>query len=189
MAYTVLGTVALLANFLLDIVALRGIRYWKLLIEILTTVVFCFAVWMAALQSSTETMSAVRTAIGIALLVTAIVLLAYSLFWEIPFRSTYLRDGVGDQLVTTGTYALCRHPEVLWSGLLFLAVYCMSGGWLFLTSAILWLAILVLRVYVMERVYLVPVFGDAYRKYQQQTPMLIPNAQSVRRCVQSFRKG
>ena len=38
----------------------------------------------------------------------------YSIFIEIPFQQTYVEGGVGDELVTTGTYALTRHPGVLW---------------------------------------------------------------------------
>jgi protein-S-isoprenylcysteine O-methyltransferase Ste14 len=112
--------------------------------------------------------------------------LCYSLLVEIPLRKAWLRQGHTDALVTTGTYALVRHPGVLWltSALGFAAVAARSRRLL-----LAWPAIILgdaVHVWFQDRVVLPRLFGEAYRDYQRRTPFLIPSRRSVRRVARAF---
>ena len=99
---------------------------------------------------------------------------------EIPFRQTYAEGGVGDRLVTTGTYALCRPPGVLWFGLLLIALLLVSRAQFLLVAAPIWLLMDVLWVWVQDAYFFRHMFPD-YRQYQKQTPLLIPTRESIGR--------
>jgi protein-S-isoprenylcysteine O-methyltransferase Ste14 len=112
----------------------------------------------------------------------------YSIMVEIPLRKAWLRQGHTDALVTTGTYALVRHPGVLWltSALGLAAVATRSQR---LLAA--WPAMIlgdVVHVWFQERAVLPHVFGEAYRDYQRSTPFLIPTRRSFRRLARSIRE-
>lgn len=111
------------------------------------------------------------------------VALVYSIAVEIPFRSAWLKRGHTPDLVTTGTYALTRHPGVLGYAIAMLswAVALRSRRMLVLAPVLI--AGDVAHVAFQERVVLTRVFGDAYRDYQQETPFVIPTAQSIRRAL------
>lgn len=115
--------------------------------------------------------------------------MAYSLLVEIPLRKAWLRQGHTDALVTTGTYALVRHPGVLWlASALGLAALAARSRRLLLA----WPAIILgdaLHVWFQDRVVLPRVFGDAYRDYQRRTPFLIPTRRSARRLTRALREG
>jgi protein-S-isoprenylcysteine O-methyltransferase Ste14 len=49
-------------------------------------------------------------------------LLIYTLFFALPFQSTYLED-TSPKVCQSGVYALCRHPGVLW----FIGFYLLLG--------------------------------------------------------------
>jgi protein-S-isoprenylcysteine O-methyltransferase Ste14 len=112
-------------------------------------------------------------------------LLIYSLFIEIPFKQTYTMSGVGDRLVKTGTYALTRHPGVLWLGLFLLALLAVSRSRLLLIAAPLWFALDLLLVWVQDRFYFPRMF-PGYSQYRRETPMLIPTRSSIVRCIKTL---
>jgi protein-S-isoprenylcysteine O-methyltransferase Ste14 len=110
----------------------------------------------------------------------------YSIMIEIPLRKAWLQQGHTDALVTTGTYALVRHPGVLWltSALGFAALAARSPRLL-----VAWPAIILgdaFHVWFQERVVLPRVFGETYREYQRTTPFLIPTRRSARRLSRSL---
>ncbi len=112
-------------------------------------------------------------------------LLIYSLAVEIPFQRTYLAPDAPSQLVTTGTYALTRHPGVLWLGLLLCGLLLVSRSRPLLIATPLWLAIDVLYVWLQDRFFFPRQFPD-YGRYQRQTPMLWPNRRSLRHCWETL---
>jgi protein-S-isoprenylcysteine O-methyltransferase Ste14 len=95
---------------------------------------------------------------------------------------------VGDKLVKTGTYALVRHPGVLWFGLFLLALVGVSRSKLLLIAAPLWFLLDVLWVWIQERFYFNQMF-PGYEQYKRETPMLIPTRESIVRCVKTLRQG
>jgi len=113
----------------------------------------------------------------------------YSIFVEIPLRKAWIDRGHTDELVTTGTYALVRHPGVLWltAAIPFGALATRS---LFLLLA--WPLIAlgdVVHVAFQDRFILPRVFGQAYRDYQGRTPFIVPTADSVEHFKRTYRRA
>lgn len=126
--------------------------------------------------------SAVLAVIGMAGMV-------YSIMIEIPFRKAWLAQGHSKELVTGGTYALARHPGVLWAAIWIpaAAVATRSRTLLFWWPAV-WLGD-VAHVWFQDRYTLPRVFGDEYREYQRTTPFLLPNRASIRAFTRSIGRG
>lgn len=113
-------------------------------------------------------------------------LLIYSLFLEIPFQKTYIKKGVGDILITTGTYGLVRHPGVLWFIMFLSGLFFITGS----TPLLICLPVLgvmdVLYAIIQEKYFFIKIFGDDYRDYQKRIPMFIPDIQSIKRFFSTF---
>ncbi|HOH67410.1 MAG TPA: isoprenylcysteine carboxylmethyltransferase family protein, partial [bacterium] len=89
-------------------------------------------------------------------------------YWT-PFAST----GKEQKLVKTGIYAKVRHPIYL-SGLILLLGFTLIAGNLYgLLFFILSLAAFVTRIKKEER-ELITKFGEEYKQYAKETPLLIP---------------
>lgn len=110
----------------------------------------------------------------------------YSIFVEIPLRKAWIDQGHTDQLVTTGTYALARHPGVIWFtfALIFTALATRSKR--LLLASPLMVAGDVGHVAFQDRYVLPEVFGDAYERYRRTTPFLVPTSRSVRRFIRTM---
>ena len=188
MGYILLGGLAFLVAFFFDLAALKGIAYLKQAIGLVFTSLFGFALLMVCLKAERFSLPYWLSWVGWPLLIISACLLVYSIFLEIPFKQTYATDGVGDQLVKTGTYALVRHPGVLWFGLSLLALMGVSRSKLLLIAAPLWFLLDVLWVWIQERFYFSRMF-PGYEQYKQETPMLIPTRESIVKCVKTLRKG
>lgn len=104
-------------------------------------------------------------------------LLVYTLFFALPVEASYARPGEKRPACTTGVYALCRHPGVLWFTGLYLCIWLTFG--LPLWEAALYSGLNVLLV-VFEDRCVFPARLDGYERYQRTTPFLIPNAASIR---------
>jgi protein-S-isoprenylcysteine O-methyltransferase Ste14 len=95
---------------------------------------------------------------------------------------------VEKNLVTTGTYALSRHPGVLW-----LFCYYVFGSFFFgnidiLIAGVVWTFVNVIYVIVQENFVFNKIFKN-YQQYKETTPMLLPNFKSIRRCINTLDGG
>ena len=113
-------------------------------------------------------------------------LFCYSLFLEIPFSKTYAKPGVGDELVTTGTWSLTRHPVVIWLTLLLVGLILVARTRVLLIAAPVWLALDIILVVIQDRVFFPRMFPD-YPQYQRETPMLIPTRGSIASFLKTLR--
>jgi len=104
-------------------------------------------------------------------------LLIYTLFFAIPVGASYARPGEKRNVCTTGVYALCRHPGVLWFAGLYLCLRPAAG--LPLSDVIVYCGLNVLLVWVEDR-FVFPGLLEGYAGYQAKTPFLIPNGGSLR---------
>jgi protein-S-isoprenylcysteine O-methyltransferase Ste14 len=112
-------------------------------------------------------------------------LLIYTLFFALPFDETYLKQTVAPKTYRNGVYALCRHPGVLW----FMGGYfCL---WLALKIPLLLWATIIFSscnfFYIIFQDYWTfkQIFTD-YSDYQKNTPFIIPNQKSIKRCLQTL---
>jgi len=120
---------------------------------------------------------------GWLLTVAGAALSLYSVFWEVsPARhpQASATASAGPHLVMDGTYALTRHPGVLWFGLLVLGLFLVSRSRIMLVAGPVWTALDALWVLLQERFFFHRMFPE-YAHYCQTTPMLLPTPASVRR--------
>ncbi len=114
-------------------------------------------------------------------------LLVVSYLVEIPARRSWFGAGESRALVSTGTYALARHPGAIW--LLFfpalLALACDSLA--LMVAAPVWSALNLGYAALQDRLVFPRLFGAAYAAYARRVPFLVPTARSVRRCLATWR--
>jgi len=186
MGYILIGSLAFLIAFSFDLVSMKGFPYLKQIIGLVSASLFGYSLLAVCLAPGKLPLPNWLSWVGWPLFLTSALLLFYSLFWEIPFQQTYMDAGVGDRLVKTGTYALVRHPGVLWLAFLLLALILVSRSRLLLLAAPLWIFLDVLYVWIQERFFFGRMFVG-YAQYKRETPMLLPTPASIVRCWQSLR--
>ena len=109
-------------------------------------------------------------------------LLVYTLVFALPAEASYGRPGEKRPACTTGVYALCRHPGVLWFAGLYLCLWAAFGLPLWEAASLSgWNVLLVW----FEDRCVFPAVLEGYGDYQRTTPFLLPNRRSIRAC----RKG
>lgn len=187
MEHVLLGILAFLIAFLFDLAAIKHVPYLKQIIGLVVALLFGYSLVMVALHPGKLQMPALLSYAGWLFLIISAFLLVYSLFLEIPFQETYTATGVGNELVKTGTYALVRHPGVLWFALFLAALVLISRSRLLLFATPLWIFMDVLYVWVQERFFFGRMF-PGYEQYRKETPMLIPTPTSVVQCWRSVRR-
>lgn len=126
--------------------------------------------------------------VGLPLTVLFLLLLFYTLFFALPFQDTYMEQNVGAKTYDRGMYALCRHPGVLWFAGLYAALWCTLGGKLLLWLAFFYSLLNLFYVVLQDRYTFPRIFSD-YESYQQKVPFLLPNRESLKRCVSTLRKA
>jgi protein-S-isoprenylcysteine O-methyltransferase Ste14 len=188
MKYILLGIAGFLVACLFDFVSLRKIPSAKQAIEVIAACLTSYAHLMTCIRGERLSLSVGFSYVGWPLFGLASVGMVYSLFLEIPFKQTYIAEGAGNKLVTTGTYALTRHPGVLWYALMLISLIFVSKRQLMLLAAPIWLFMDVLYVWIQDRFFFPQMFPD-YGCYQRETPMLIPNRASLSRCFTTFAEG
>ena len=180
-----LGALAFLVMLGFDLVSMARRGVLKHAILLIASGLFLAAFYQALRQPPAIAMPAWATALGFLLSLVGILLLTYSLVIEIPFQSTYLAPGAPSKLVTSGTYALTRHPGVLWLALFLAGMLLINRSLALLSAAPVWLGLDVLYVWLQDRYFFPKQFPD-YAAYRRQTPMLVPNRSSIARCLRTL---
>lgn len=106
-------------------------------------------------------------------------LLIYSLFFALPAAASYADPGRKRPACTTGVYALCRHPGVLWLTGLLACLYPAAG---YPPAATVLVTALNTALVLFEDRAVFPAVLAGYCEYRRVTPFLIPNGKSVRAC-------
>jgi protein-S-isoprenylcysteine O-methyltransferase Ste14 len=181
-----LGAASFLLVFWVDVVSLRGLRVLKPVLWAASIALFVSGLVLAVLEPGRFGLPASISVVGWALAALSAVLLVYSLFLEIPFASAYIRKGKPSRLVTSGTYALCRHPGVLWLALFLAGAFLASGSLWVLAALPVWVGLDVLYVFLQEKLFFIPLFGADYREYRGRVPMLVPTSRSARECARTL---
>lgn len=168
-----------------DLAALRNVPRLKPFLLLMSVTSHGAAWYRLSRYSSRIQVAAPVRALCLLVALGGAATMLYSIAVEIPFRRAWLRRGHTEALVTTGTYALTRHPGVLWYSLTLFAWGVAVRSRRLLIAAPLLIAGDVAHVRFQERVVLTRLFGDAYREYQHRTPFVVPTTGSMRRFVQS----
>jgi protein-S-isoprenylcysteine O-methyltransferase Ste14 len=182
MASLVLGTMAYACAACFDLAALAGNKNLKRSAGMAALVAFTVAFIWAIKTGPTLAVPRLLSILSWPLIVLGAALLLYSLFLEIPFTVTYVSHNAPSAIVRTGTYALCRHPGVLWMGLFLIGAALASASRTMLWAALLWWAVDFLYAWWQDR-WLFPRQFPEYRVYQREAPMFIPTRASMARCL------
>ncbi len=188
MIYVALGCLGFLIIHVFDIVSLKRIPGVKPVTWVLGSGLLAYSVIMAWLATDKLPLPVWSTWLGWVLLFTSLSLLIYSLFINLPFRKTYVTTGVGDRLITTGLYALVRHPWLYWLILLMLSLILVSKSKLMLIASPIWILLDILLVVIQDRFFLGRMFAG-YDAYRQETPMLVPNRKSINAFIRSLKQA
>lgn len=133
-------------------------------------------------------LDSVMTYLFVMIIIVMFILLIYTLFFALPFKSTYVEECKERKAYTEGVYALCRHPGVLWYTGMYLGVAGMIGS----PKALLQSGIFVLwnvGYIVLQDKLIFPKTFVNYEEYKKAAPFLIPNKKSLERCLKTIKKG
>lgn len=127
------------------------------------------------------------TALGTAT-VLFFILLIYTLFFAIPFQETYIESESKQKLYMDGVYALCRHPGVIWFIGLYVSLSFAFDIPLLKIAAIIFSILNIIYSAFQDSWTFNKVFDD-YDKYKENTPFLLPNVKSIKKCLHSLYWG
>lgn len=102
--------------------------------------------------------------------------LIYTLFFALPFDSTYCREADRHKVCRSGIYGVCRHPGIWWFFGCFvsLGAGCNDAG---LLGCGIWLSLLNLLYAWYQDKWIFPEEFSDYRDYQKEVPFLLPRLQ------------
>lgn len=189
MIYIGTGVLGFIVIHLFDLVSLKRIPFGaKPTIWVAGFAILILSLIKLCLQSNTLSIPVYLNWVGWFLLAVSVVMIMFALFINLPFRKTYISTGVGDKLIKTGLYALVRHPGVYWATFLFFSLVLISNSRLMLIAAPIFTVLNIALVIVQDK-YLFPKMFKGYDKYQQETPMLVPNRRSVIAFINSLKQS
>lgn len=186
MKYILFGVLGFGLVFLFDWLSLRRLPLLKPLTWVVALALVVYAVVKLSLEAPKLSLPTFTIPLGFCLLIVSTCLLVYSLFIEIPFVATYVSVGT-TKLVTSGTYALVRHPWVIWLSLAFVSLFLIFPSTTLLLATLAWLGLNILHVCVQDRFLFPKMFPD-YVDYQRRVPFLIPNRASLKACLRTLGK-
>ena len=189
MIYIAVGIFGFIVIHLFDLVSLKRIPSGaKPGVWTVGSGLLVYSLIMLCLKSNTLPLPIWSTWLGWGLLTLSLFLLIYSLFINLPFRKTYIATGVGDRLITTGLYALVRHPWIHCFTLFMLSLILVSKSSLLLIAAPIFILLNILLVVIQDKFFFGRMFAG-YDRYRKETPMLLPNRKSISACISSLRKA
>ena len=181
-----LGAMSFVVVFWVDAASLKRMGYLKPVLWIASIALFISGLLLSLNDPAGLPIPAPLRLVGWVLSVLFALLTVYSLFVEIPFFSAYVRKGQPSKVVSRGTYALCRHPGVLWLAGFLIALFLARGSRWLLLAVPVWIGLDTLYVVLQEKLYFVRMFGAEYVAYQRSVPMLIPTVRSMRECARTI---
>jgi protein-S-isoprenylcysteine O-methyltransferase Ste14 len=184
----VLGSFGFIIIHLSDYISLRKISLLKPIVWLLGTAILVYAVIKICNTPGKFLLPFWLTGISWFLLIISLAAMLYSLFINLPFRKTYVSRGYGDKLIKTRFYKLVRHPGVPFFVVFMVALLIVSRSKQILVVAPVYVLLDIVLVIVQDKIFFPRMFQD-YKIYQKETPMLIPNRQSIRAFMQSLRQS
>ena len=188
MTYIALGVLGFTVIHLFDLVSLKRIPKAKPVIWVLGSGLLIYSLIKICLAPDKLIVPMWLTWLGWGILIISVSLLVHSLFISLPLRKTYVNTGVGDKLITTGVYALVRHPGVIWFTLIMLSLIPVSRSSLLLIASPTFILLDILLVVIQDKFVFGRMFGG-YDSYRRETPMLIPNRKSINIFIRSLRQA
>ncbi len=162
--------------FLNDLNDWRWKRSWLRLSFPLGAMILTAVVLIECLQNPAPVDLIWRIVFGIVGLMSFWLLLR-ALIFDLPTGQAYITQEDARPVCRSGVYALCRHPGVLFSGLL---LFCLSlAAGLPIASALMYFLLNILLGFFEDRVVF-PAVLSGWPEYRQTTPFLLPSPKSIR---------
>jgi protein-S-isoprenylcysteine O-methyltransferase Ste14 len=187
MIYIITGVAGFIVIHVFDIVALKKIRFLKPALFFTGSVLLVYALVMLSTQTNTLSFPAWVSVPGWVLLSLAFILFMYSLFINLPFKKTYVDSGFSDKLIKNKLYMLVRHPGVMFFSLVLIGLVLISRSYLLLIATPFYIMLDVILVIIQDRYFFAKMFSD-YSSYRKETPMLLPNRQSIAAFINSIKQ-
>ncbi len=187
MTYIALGAASFFLMCLFGFISLKKVPRIKIYIWLLSNGLLVFSAIALCLSPDKLPLPAWTRWLGWGLFSLSLSLLVYALFINLPFARTYVATDAERKLITTGLYALVRHPGLLCLALTLTSLILVSHSRLLLTATPLWLTLDALLVLIDDR-YLFRRMFPGYANYQKTTPMLLPNKRSIRAFLSSINR-
>jgi len=188
MIYIGIGALGFVMTHIFDIVSLKRTPRVKPYIWALGCGLLTYSLIKICLAPDKLLLPVWLTWLGWGVLAVSLPLLIYSLFINLPLRKTYVTNGVGDKLITTGQYALVRHPGVIWFTLLMLSLIPVSRSSLLLIASPTFILLDIVLIVIQDKFVLSRMF-DRYDSYRKETPMLLPNKRSISAFIRCLRQA
>ncbi len=188
MILVAMGALGFAIIHLCDIVALKKVPWAKPIAWLSGSGLLIYASVMVSISPEKLPLPGWLTYLGWPLLIISLSWLIYSLFINLPFGRTYIATGIGGRLITTGLYALVRHPGVPWFIIVMLSLILVSGSRLWLAAAPVWIALDILLVVIQDRFFFGRMF-KGYDDYRRTTPMLVPDRKSLSAFLSQLRSA
>lgn len=185
MIYVALGAAGFLLAYFFDHPRIEKVRWAKLAIGLVAFGLLGYSLVMAAAYPDRFQLPTAVSVIGWVFASVFLLLFIYSVFVEIPFSQAYLGKTKSSGPVTTGTYALTRHPGVIWCALTLIFLVLATGSKVLAWACPIWVLMNLIWVCIEDRFYFVKTI-PGYDQYKKEVPMLVPTLGSVRNCVKSF---
>lgn len=187
MIYIVAGSLSFLMFLLFDYSQLNNRNIVKYVFGIIGLLILMSATILILIEDSVFEFHSFSKIAFLTLSLIFFALLVYSVFIEIG-KNNYVKEAK-PKLVTCGTYALTRHPGILWFLFMYGFLSLATSSTLLFYAAIIWSIINIVYTYFQETNILYKVF-DEYSEYKKNTPMFVPNITSIRRfmTLENWRK-
>lgn len=186
MVYILIGILGFFVLFWFDPLAIRKVRLLKPIVWVGGSSLLLYALLMVCIHSSRISLPGWLNLMGGVISLFFSVLIVYSLFVEIPLKKTYMKEGTPARVIKTGTYAFVRHPGVLWWFGFLTGLFLVTESKTLFIALPVWVCVDVIYVIIQDRVFFIKMFGDEYREYQSEVPMLLPNRESLKNCITTF---
>lgn len=182
MMYIILGIIGFRLLFVSDYCGLREKSVFKNLSAFLGTFLIFFSSVMLLTQNYRFYVSIQYRIIGSLLGIGFLLLMIYSIVIEVS------KSDNEKILITTGTYALSRHPGVIWFFFYYMAGSFAFGNYIVLIAGVIWTIVNIAYVILQEKLIFKHIFIN-YDDYTKQTPMIIPTINSFKKCLTTINGG
>jgi protein-S-isoprenylcysteine O-methyltransferase Ste14 len=117
--------------------------------------------------------------IGIIGSIIFFIFMFFALFINLPVKKTYVETGDKNITITTGLYALCRHPGVSAFFLCYFFLYLATKTQAMLFAWLVWSLLDIIYAFIQD-CYIFPKTLSGYNEYRKNTPFLIPDLKHIR---------
>lgn len=177
-----LGILGFISLFVFDLLSFYNKKKSKYVFMLIGVGALVIGSTLLALAESTFSMHIMMRILFAVMAVFFFCLLVYSVAIEVG-KNTYQYHHI-PKLVTSGTYALSRHPGVLWLFFFYVSLGFALTSYALLLGALVFTLVNTSYVYVQEKFIFIHIFEE-YPNYQQQTPFILPTYKSIKAFIQN----